>query len=363
MSDHPYKNQPDYARWLKAMARLRPEEVDPVVKGAFLINRRDPVMTAGSCFAQHVARQLRNSEFNFLVTEKAHPIVPKLAAEEQNYGLFTARYGNLYTTRQLLQLFKRVFGTFTPVEDIWTKGDVFVDPFRPQISPEGFATQEEYWADRKKHFAAVRQAFETTSVFVFTLGLTETWASRADGSVYPLCPGVAGGTFDESKYEFLNLGVSEVVADMVEFIDLLRAVNPAVRLITTVSPVPLIATALDRHVLVSTTYSKSVLRVACEEIATARPGVVYFPSYEIITGNHTRGAYFESDLRSVTEAGVNHVMRLFLQHFANSQVGGERPRVDEPNRRRVDRRGGEHLREMTQLMRVLCDEEALERAE
>src|SRR5205823_5578884 len=76
-----------------------------------------------------------------------------------------------------------------------------------------------------------------------------------------------------------------------------------------------VATAEPRSVLVATTYSKSVLRVAAEEIANHDPGIAYFPSYEIITGQHTRGRYFASDLRSVTEEGVARVMALFLQHY------------------------------------------------
>ena len=79
---------------------------------------------------------------------------------------------------------------------------------------------------------------------------------------------------------------------------------------------PLVATYEPRHVLVSTTYSKSVLRVAAAEISQKFPHVWYFPSYEIITGNYNRGAYYADDLRNVTQTGVDHVMRLFLKHFA-----------------------------------------------
>src|SRR5262245_61980744 len=55
-------------------------------------------------------------------------------------------------------------------------------------------------------------------VFVFTLGLTEGWVSRADGAAFPLCPGVAGGTFDPAKHVFLNLRVNEVIDDLQEAI-------------------------------------------------------------------------------------------------------------------------------------------------
>jgi len=89
---------------------------------------------------------------------------------------------------------------------------------------------------------------------------------------------------DPAAHEFVNFGVAEIVADMQLFVEKLLGVNPRAKMILTVSPVPLIATYEDRHVLVSNTYSKSVLRVAAEEISKRNPMCDYFPSYEIITG-------------------------------------------------------------------------------
>src|SRR5205823_5450668 len=163
----------------------------------FALTANHKIATGGSCFSQHIARYLRDCGFNHLVTEKAHPITSDADASKFNYGIFTARYGNIYTARQLLQLFHRVFGKFVPADDVWTEADGrLVDPFRPQIQPGGFESMLEYRTDRERHFSAVRQAFQELDVFVFTLGLTESWRHRKDGAVYPLCPGVVGGEFN-----------------------------------------------------------------------------------------------------------------------------------------------------------------------
>jgi hypothetical protein len=139
-----------------------------------------------------------------------------------------------------------------------------------------------------------------------------------DGAVFPLCPGVLGGTFDKRRHEFVNLDVEDVVADVTAFVSELRAVNPEARVILTVSPVPLIATAEPRHVLVSTIASKSILRVACEKIVKGCKNVAYFPSYEIVTGGFGKTSYFAEDCRSVTEEGVAHVMRVFMRHHVRN---------------------------------------------
>lgn len=243
-----------------------------------------------------------------------------------------------------------MYERFAPRDDIWIEDDGrLIDPFRPQIQPGGFASLREYQIDRQKHFAAVRRAFEELDVFVFTLGLTEAWRSREDGAVYPVCPGAAGGTFDPEKHEFHNFTVEETVSDMLEFIDGLREINPTARCIITVSPVPLIATAANRHVLTATTYSKSVLQVAAEQITHAREDVVYFPSYEIITGNYSRGRYFSDNLRDVTEEGVSHVMRVFFRHFAETETATT---VSADVQGQTDT----HSHEMTRLVEVNCDE-------
>jgi hypothetical protein len=351
---HPYTGIPAYARWDRGVATPAAVDVDPVVRFPFNLTVDQPIVTAGSCFAQHIARYLKESGFNFLVTEPGHPVLDADIARAFNYGVFSARFGNIYTSRQLEQLFRRAYGTFVPADTVWeTSSGRVVDPFRPTIQPNGFSTREELEADRRQHLAAVRRAFETLDVFIFTFGLTECWAAVADGAVFPLAPGVAGGTFDASRYTFLNLGVDEVVSDMKRFIAALREVNPRSKVILTVSPVPLIATAVDRHVLVSTTYSKAVLRVAAEALVQALEGVAYFPSYEIVTGNFSRGRYFADDLRSVTESGVEHVMSLFFRH---ATTGGGPLRADEAQALPVT---SPLASEIEKAVDVLCDEELL----
>lgn len=356
MSATPYSRLPDRAYWRRAVAAPAVTEVDPVDPPPFAITPEDRVMTAGSCFAQHIARYMRQSGFNAILTETAHPMISAENAAEWNYGTFTARYGNIYVARQMLQLFRRAYGQFTPAEDIWAEADGrFIDPFRPQIQPGGFATRREFDLDRQQHFAAVRNGFETLDVFVFTLGLTEGWVSRQDGAVFPLCPGVAGGTFDPDRHEFHNFTVEEIVADLGEFLGLLREVNPKARVILTVSPVPLIATASGKHVLTATTWSKSVLRVAAGTLEAKLKDVCYFPSYEVILGPQAGNGWLAADLRSVREEGVAQVMRLFFRHFTGTEPSFEGAPIPQIADRATE--------EMARIVKVVCEEEALDRRE
>jgi hypothetical protein len=153
--------------------------------------------------------------------------------------------------------------------------------------------------------------------------------------------------------------MAEVVADMSTFLAKLALVNPRARVILTVSPVPLVATAADRHVLVSTVYSKSVLRVAAEELERNHANVQYFPSYEIITGPHACGQYFGEDRRSVTESGVNHVMKVFMARMTVNAAPSAPP-ATETNASPRDVLQ-QQVRDMEALAEAECDEEVLER--
>jgi len=355
VSDHPYRSLPDTAYWRRAVAGQGPA-IDPLAGGFLTLSQDDKVATAGSCFAQNIARYLRRSGFNFLVSETAHPIIPAEAAERHGYGLYSARYGNIYSARQLLQLFDRAYGAFAPAEDIWPaaggEGRV-VDPFRPTIEPQGYASEAELRADRAHHFARVREMFETLDVFVFTLGLTESWESAIDGAVFPVCPGVSGGVFDPARHAFRNFRVGDVAADLAVFIGRLRAVNPVARIILTVSPVPLVATASGHHVLAATTYSKSVLRAAAQEVVEDHDGVFYFPAYEIIMGAPAAARYFAPDMRNVTEEGVAQVMSVFLRHAASIDLPAP---LDTPVAEPADAA----LAAAREWVEVMCDEALLD---
>ncbi|MCA3644470.1 MAG: GSCFA domain-containing protein [Burkholderia sp.] len=354
---NPYRNLPDHQFWKKGVATPAAIDVDPVVSGKFSVAQEQKVATAGSCFAQHIARTLSANGFNYFIPEQAPEGSTKEQAANRNFGVFSARYGNIYTARQLVQLLKRVSGEFVPQDQMWQRKDGrFVDPFRPQIEPEGFGSEAELVASRAEHFAAVRTMLEQMDVFVFTLGLTESWRAKSDGAIFPLAPGVAGGSMDADKYEFVNFSAADVIADMNEFIGMLSAINPACRVILTVSPVPLIATYEPKHALTATTYSKSVLRVAAEELSTAHAHVGYFPSFEVITGNYNRGAYFDDDLRTVTDAGVAHVMRLFMKHYAG---GGTDQAVAAPVERPAAPAADEPAPLHRNVTGVVCDEEAI----
>jgi len=205
---------------------------------------------------------------------------------------------------------------------VWENGGRFHDAQRPGVDPGGLGSPEEVMLHRAYHLGQVRKLFSQADVFVFTLGLTEAWMDRAKTTVYPTAPGTIAGCFDPGRHVFHNFRFNETFDDFVAVRDRLKAINPDMKFLITVSPVPLTATATDEHVEVATSRSKSTLRAVCAELYDAFEDVDYFPSYEIITAQAARGGYFERNLRSVTSEGVGVAMRTFLAAQTGQQAGG-----------------------------------------
>lgn len=354
MADNPYSSLPDHRFWRKAVTSLPPFAIDPVISTPFRIKPSDKVATGGSCFAQEIANRLQSSGFHYYLAEQPPQGMSAQEAERRNYSMYSCRYGNLYTTAQLLQLIDRVYGRFTPQLDYWNRPEDgrFVDPFRPRIEPDGYATLDEMRADRERHFAAVRHMLETMDVFVFTFGHTETWRHKPDGAILQLAPGVAGGVWDESVYEFYNMTVSEVVRDFLASVDKIRDVNPNVRIVLSVSPVGIIATYENRHVVESNSAVKAILRAAADEVVRARPNIAYFPSYDLATVAPNAARFYRDDTRRINPFGVDRAMKMFFEHFTEEASEAEA----------IHALKFDVAAEAVESGRVVCDEEAIESA-
>jgi GSCFA family len=325
----PYRGNPARTYWKSAVQGSEIADLDDLYVKRFPISSKQRIATAGSCFAQHISRHLRQNGYSVLDVEPAPPHLDGQSAGEYGYGIYSARFGNIYYVRQLTQLAREALEGRQPSEIVWERNGRYFDALRPSIVPNGHATPEDVVAHRQSHLKNVRKLLEKADVFVFTMGLTEAWENIEDGTIFPTAPGTVAGSFDPEKYRFKNFDYNEIVQDFIEFRILVRRVNPRVKFIITVSPVPLAATATGNHVLAATTYSKSVLRAAAGEITRRCSDVDYFPSYEIVTTNFLSNDAFDDTGRGVRPEAVERVMTYFFkQHPAVSDI--EPGRTDEP---------------------------------
>lgn len=308
---NPYTEKNSNAFWKHAVPLRKNESFDLIWTSKFPITPNLRFATAGSCFAQHISKWLKKNNYQWLDSEPGLAEFNQEQIKNEGYGVFTFRTGNIYTAPLFKQWIKWSLSGESDNE-FWEEDGRYYDPFRPGIPENGFPSLDALVEAREYTLHCIKQTLKEIDVFVLTLGLTESWINTKSGLHYPLCPGTLRGSFSRDLHQFVNLNYEQILHDLNIAFDMIKAVNPDIRFLLTVSPVPLTATASENHVLVATNYSKSVLRAVAGDLSEFRSDTDYFPSYELIAGTPSQGRYFEKNMRTVKQSGVDFVM----QHFA-----------------------------------------------
>lgn len=253
---------------------------NPPISGAFplppylgpKITRATRIASMGSCFAREIKTVLIREGYSYITEETAHPASKHASAA----------WERLYNTFSMRQIFDYTFEHFNPQIRWWISPETHVvqDPFRRIIL---YKSLEEAQTDFEYHVNCSRRALNTAELLIITLGLTEIWQDRFDGSVICLPSGPyvnEGGVM--SRYEFRITRYEENLANLERIHDLLLRNNPHCHIILTVSPVHLWATFReDCDVISASCNSKSTLRAVADEFSARHENVTYFPAFEM----------------------------------------------------------------------------------
>lgn len=263
-----------------------------------LISRRTRIASVGSCFAGEIKRWLFFRDYCYIQAEEG-------PGTENG----SARFGQVYSSASLRQIFEFAYDRFDPIERYWRYDDRLADPYRSRIVwPDEAAAETE----RAAHATAVRRVVEGSDVLICTLGLCEVWRHREDGATFWRLP----LDYDPGRHEFHVQSVGEIVDDLELLWMLLRARNPSLRLVLTLSPVPLHQTFREMSLAAADTASKARLRTAIDEFTTRHPEVIYFPAFEIV--RELESNPWRDDRRHVRPETVDRVMSVFLRNYGES---------------------------------------------
>jgi hypothetical protein len=163
--------------------------------------------------------------------------------------------------------------------------------------------------------ANIAAKISDTSLLIFTFGVAPYAVDKATG-----IPTFNTDQTKPNNYVIHQPTVDEIKSSMTAIFSMVRQINPTIKIIATISPVPLNRSALPSAV-VADCISKSTLRASLAEVL-AQPSidVWYWPSFEIIRwlGAHL-GPVFGADdglARHVNKAMIGLVIDLFLKHYA-----------------------------------------------
>ncbi len=255
-----------------------------------LISPATRVVAIGSCFARYFILWLAEHGFN-----KSMPQSPYNAL---------LRFGSqLESPASVAQQFRWAFG------ELDDKAVVWIDK-----NKEVFEASE---ARRQ----LVRDTLLATDVLILTLGLSEVWYDRVTGE--PLWRAMPADQFDPERHVFRVETMAQTL-QWLETIERLRARHvQGMKIIFTVSPVPLRVTFRPVSASTANSASKAIVRAALDEFLRNHQEDVgrrlfYFPSYELVA-NYFIDPY-EHDNRHISPTVAAGIIRYFVQHYCSADM-------------------------------------------
>jgi GSCFA family len=301
---------PDDQNGKYAFQRLRQTWFAPKVNPKFKLCRDDKFYAMGSCFARGLESAMASHK---IAVESAAPEFARLRPAKKEVPPLT--FINKTNTYSMLNELRWALdpGAEFPRESIVQLTKTTWDDPHTAAALE-FADLEET-LKRRALMQAVTKRIENCRGVIFTLGLAEVWRDVKADVFINRTPIRSLLETEPDRYEFHLTGFAQNLANLEAIHALLSQYgHPDVRIIVTVSPIPLMNTFSTKDIVVANTWAKSLLRAVAEEWALTHGNVDYFPSYEIVS-NSDRAAMWERDLRHVKGAGAHHIAELFLRHY------------------------------------------------
>ena len=276
---------------------------------SFEMSVEDSVFAIGSCFARNIERTLLQLGMRVPSQEFEFGIVG--AEMERSSGLF-----NKYSVHSMLNELRWALERETyPGDDIILSlpGGVYADLQLGMTRLE--YPKEDILKFRTAYLDAMAQV-KDADVVILTLGYVETWYDNHLGIYINVPPPTSLIKEFPDRFSFQVLGYQDVLNGLNDIHELLKKHRTKpLRMLVTVSPVPLLSTFRDMDVLVANTYSKSVQRAALEEFSTKNTGVDYFPSYEFVTMSDPNSAWTTDDYRHVSPYLVTRIMHSVINNY------------------------------------------------
>lgn len=134
--------------------------------------------------------------------------------------------------------------------------------------------------ERREEIFNVYAELRRSDVVIITLGYIEVWCDSLARQYLNRMPPPALSKSEPDRFSLRQMDVPEALGLLDKAMQQLA--DAGLKVVLTVSPVPLQTTFVGEDCMVANEFSKSVLRVCAERLRRKYDNVDYFPSYEIV---------------------------------------------------------------------------------
>jgi hypothetical protein len=192
-----------------------------------------------------------------------------------------------------------------------------------QLGPERLLEQNGLWVSLRHHgsfsgsdrntcltginsrLQAGARNLREADILLITFGTAWVYRYRKTGEIAANCHRFPAADFDRFR-----LTPEEIVAGYEKLITTLSALNPALKIVFTVSPIRHWKEGAHGNQL-----SKSVLLLAIDELAGRFEQISYFPSYEIVLDELRDYRFYDTDMLHLSGQAVEYIWERFRETY------------------------------------------------
>ena len=171
--------------------------------------------------------------------------------------------------------------------------------------------------DPEAALAGINQAYQEavsflkqTKVLLLTFGTADVFLRTENGQIVANNHKMPAAGFTTRR-----LSVEEIVTNTLRALQQVKAQNPELQVVLTVSPV--------RHLrggLVENQRSKATLVLACAEICVQMPEVHYFPAYELVLDDLRDYRFYAADMLHPSAVAIDYVWQFFVETYLSEKT-------------------------------------------
>ncbi|MDR0205688.1 MAG: GSCFA domain-containing protein [Bacteroidales bacterium] len=270
----------------------------PISKYPFQISYQDNILLLGSCFSDNIGGFLSNNRFSVLSNPFGTLFNPVSIANALkmtlNPKLFTDDYC-YYFNNQWVSFAHH--GSFSHPDE---------NQFKKQI---------------EQQFMETKNFLEKTNFLFITFGTAFCYRFIERNFVVANCHKIPN-----TQFEKFRLDIDEIVDWYKELIQMIYSINPALKIIFTVSPVRHLGDGFHENQL-----SKAVLHLAVEQL-TKEDKVFYFPAYEILMDDLRDYRFYAEDLCHPGNNAICYIEKIFADSFFSPQTKEKQKEIEKENK-------------------------------
>jgi hypothetical protein len=251
------------------------------------ISLQNPILLLGSCFSDNIGTLLKENKFTVLPNP----------------------FGVIYNPISIFNLLEssilgkpRLDDFFLQREEVWYHYD-----FHSEISTLKKEDLEKQILEKFKqvnHFFSFSNA---TTFLILTLGTAFVYELKGKEKIVANCHKMPSSLFEKRL-----LSPESIVK---EFEKLYGILPKNLHILLTVSPVRHIKDTIPLN-----SVSKSVLRLACHQIAEEFENVSYFPAYELMIDDLRDYRFYEADMLHPNSQAITYIFHKFVEMYLDASA-------------------------------------------